>query len=312
MPVNQSNANHQYMGVPSQAPRGSYHGVNAGTGYRGSTVPIQPYAFTNPPNMNQGMQWQPYGAYRANSSPTVPTAQNFDQNMQQRSHRVNPSATNMVLNPSFGANHGGSRDDSALIQSRSLTPSPRNQPSNMPVSSQSTASTVPTKNAPDRYRARPVSQVLQHGRSQSSTLPTNLANNGQIYHAPNGSRSVPNLSAAYGAGPGSSMDDMHGYRRSSPDQTNRTRRRSVHSMETQNSLRVVPNQPAVGGKKIDNAEKSPRLGAGARRHSRNGSSDSASSNRSNPSRPSSVSEGSLFSNQATLEVVKKRHSANRG
>ncbi|KAK5990028.1 Protein BNI4 [Cladobotryum mycophilum] len=300
MPVGQPNPNHQYMGASNQAPRSAYHGVNAVSGYRGSTGPVQPYAFTTAPNRSAGhTQWQqPYPAYRTNSSPAVPSVQSVDPNVNHRSHRQNVSVTNMALLPSYGVGHGSSRDDSTVSQSRSVASS-QSRPSHASTGSQSSLSIggLSSKNGSDRHR-RPSVHSSQHNRSGSTSQPTNAmaGKSSQIYHAPSGSRSVPNLSASL-----PSTENAHIQRRPSPDDPKKMRRRSVHSIEANDKSRPVikggdsfRTDSTNSVKSSDKNEKTPRIvplppkAAPTPTHNRNGSSDSVSSSRSNHSRTHSA------------------------
>lgn len=146
---------------------------------------------------------------------------------------------------------------------------------------------------PDRYR-RPSNSNTQHSRSQSSNPPLSPGNQNLMYHAPSGSRSVPNLAASPAPAPGASMDDSQLHRRPSPDEAKKMRRRSVHTIQSTDSFRPLlkPENaprpgPAVITKNSDRGEKSPQPGPKKPVHVRKGSSDSASSSRSSHSRSAS-------------------------
>ncbi|KAL6859602.1 hypothetical protein J3F83DRAFT_717301 [Trichoderma novae-zelandiae] len=300
MPAVPSNGHHQYT---TSAPRG-------GGGYRGSTVPVQSYAFAATPNLNQSLQWQQYGAYRTNSSPAVPT-QTFDPSLVQRSHRPNPSVTNMALVPAYhssqgsshssshssgqssghsslGSSHGSSsaRDDTLKSPSRnaaSSTSPSRPQLAHVSTGSQSTLPSSGTpKYTPDRYR-RPSNSNSQHARSQSTNPPLSPGSQTQMYHAPSGSGSVPNLVASPIRSPGASMDDSHLQRRPSPDEAKKLRRRSVHTIQSTDSFRPLlkpENSPRLEQPAAVRSERSPQTAQRMPLHTRKGSSDSASSTRS--------------------------------
>lgn len=310
MSAGQSNGHHQYT---TSAPRG-------GGGYRGSTVPVQSYAFQPTPNLNQSLAWQQYGAYRTSpSSSGIPT-QTFDPSLVQRSHRPNPSVTNMALIPSYspghsshsssnssgqssghssshGSSHSSTRDDSVKSQSRSAASAQR-----PPLAHTTSTGSQPAlspggtpKNTPDRYR-RPSNSNTQHSRSQSSNPPLSPGKPNLMYHAPSGSTSVPNLAASSTLSPGASMDDSQLHRRPSPDEAKRMRRRSVHTIQSTDSFRPLlkpENAPrpelAVITKNSDRGEKSPQSAPKKPVHVRKGSADSASSSRSSHSRSASVS-----------------------
>ncbi|KND95269.1 Protein BNI4 [Tolypocladium ophioglossoides CBS 100239] len=297
MSASQPHANHQYMGSSSQAPRSAYHGTSS-TGYRGSTAPVQPYAFTSTPNLNQTMPWQQYGAYRTNSSPAAAGAQSFDQNLNYRAPLLNnPSTANMGYAPSFGISHGGSRDDSSLSTPRNITPTARPQ-SYLSVNTQpSFSSGAPIRNTPERYR-RPSGGAVHHSRSQSSTLPSSIAmaNTPQLYNAQGVPRhSATSPSGSHGLVAVSSFDDMHLYNRlSSQEDIKRMRRRSMHTIDTPDFHKggLVPGDATRSegpstGRNADKDLKPSRM-APHTTHSRSGSSESVSSTRSSHSRPSSA------------------------
>lgn len=301
MQAGQPNGHHQYT---TSAPRG-------GGGYRGSTVPVH---YQPAPNLNQSLAWQQYGAFRTSSSSAIPT-QTFDPSLVQRSHRTNPSVTNMALIPAYspghgshgsssghssshGSSHSSTRDDPVKSQSRSAASTQRPPLALIPSSvSQPAVSPGGTpKNTPDRYR-RPSNSNTQHGRTQISNPPLSPGNQNLMYHAPSGSRSVPNLAASPAQAPGTSMDDSQLHRRPSPDEAKKMRRRSVHTIQSTDSFRPLlkpENAPRPGLAVIpkntsDRGEKSPQSAPKKPVHVRKGSSDSASSSRSSHSRSASVS-----------------------
>ncbi|CAM1505404.1 Fc.00g110410.m01.CDS01 [Cosmosporella sp. VM-42] len=289
IPTNQGQAGHQYMGGQSQAPRSPYA---APPGYRGSAAPVQPYAFTSTPNLNQNQQaWQSYGQYQA---PTQ--ARNYNPNVNYRPQH-SASMTNLVQNPMGG--QIGSRDDSSIPPARNIVPAPRPQSAYLPGSSQQSftaPTTTSNKAAPDRYRRTVNTQQNQqnvHGRSQSSVLP---GNNGiptatQLYNGPNPQQAaVPNRpNSFYNVVPGSSADDMQLY--GPGGDAKRARRRSVHSINSDSSSKLKSQDKSKLGataasvKVADKDSKTLRVVANP--PSRNGSSESIVSSRSSHSRPTS-------------------------
>ncbi|UNI14114.1 bud neck involved protein [Purpureocillium takamizusanense] len=290
MPAGQQHANHQYMGSSAQAPRSAYQGSGSAA-YRGSTAPVQPYAFTSTPNLNQNMQnmqWQQYGAYRTHSSPAVPGMQTPDINASYRAQLLNsPMAANMGGQPhSFGIGQSGSRDDSALRSSPALT---RPQ-SFLSVNSQpSFGSGTSNRSTSDRYR-RTSGGVTHHARSQSSTLPgsiTMVNNATPLYSAQRSPNHAQSMSLPGGKSlvSVSSMDDMHNYSRQAQEEAKRVRRRSMHSMESPEFHK--PGPTATPARPAERGLRPQRPGSSAA-HSRKASSESTSSSLSNHSRASSV------------------------
>ncbi|KAI5465564.1 hypothetical protein BGZ63DRAFT_348782 [Mariannaea sp. PMI_226] len=278
----QSQTGHQYL-VGSQAPRSPY-GVVAPAAYRGSTVPVQPYAFTTTPVLNHTQSWQPQAQQNA---------RNYNVNA---SHNVRPYSASMT-NLSMGLGQSGSRDDSSIPHARNIVPAPRPQSAYLagPQPSFSPSTSAPTKSAPDRYRrpAVPNPQQNQHGRSQSAGFPgSHPGTNGpvpavQLYNGPNPQRSaIPNRpNSFYGAVPGTSKDDMHVYPSSVSDDAKRSRRRSMHSREAVDHLK--PAVPVKADRPGERDGKTLRVVSTPSPHSRNGSSESIGSSRSSQSRPSS-------------------------
>lgn len=280
MMQNQGQTGHQYM--PSQAPRSQY-GVAAPVGYRGSSVPVQPYAFTTTPNLNHTQSWQPQAHQNV---------RNYNANANAHaSHGVRTYSASMTNLP-MGLGQSGSRDDSAIPPARNIVPAPRPQSAYLAGTTQSFTSATPalTKSQPDRYRRPAASQQNQHGRSQSTVLPGNNAiPAAQLYNGPNPQRSaIPNRpNSFYNTVPGTTMDDMHLYPSTYSDDGKRTRRRSMHSKETADHSK--PAIPPKADRQVDKDGRTLRVVSNPSPHSRNESSDSVGSSRSSHSRPSSVS-----------------------
>ncbi|KJZ72879.1 hypothetical protein HIM_07642 [Hirsutella minnesotensis 3608] len=283
MSPNQQHGSHQYMANSSQSPRSPYHNTGS-SGYRSNTAPVQPYAFTSTPNLNQTLSWQQYGSYRANSLSLAPGALMHDQNANHRiQHPSNASAANTAYSHSFGVSHAGSRDDSALSMLRNAGSTPRPQ-SVLSVHTQpSFSSGTPGRNAPDRYR-RP-SGGTHHARSQSSTAPVSMpmTNASQLYAAQANHRySVPQFPSR--GMPGTSLDDMHIQNRSFQHDARRTRRRSMHNIELPDGHK--PPSSIGDGSRSEKSSKQSHLSPQAAAHTRKHSSESSSSTRSSHSHKS--------------------------
>jgi hypothetical protein len=326
MTPNQSHVNQQFMASSNQPNRGSFHGMPVGMNgpamYRSTVGPIQPYAFTSTPSLNTNLQWQQYGGYRASSSPTVPTIGTFDPSYGggRSRHPMNPLLTNVSYNPSMGLSKSGSRDDSAIPQSRTISPAPRPQSaylSGATTPQLSFAQAAPMRTSPERYRRS--SAQNQHARANSAApsgsgmaLVSHLYNphniNDQKMGNPrNRSPSVQNRPGSfYGSGSGPAADDMQLYRQHSQEDARRLRRRSMHTLDSAdypNPLTPQEFSPSAESPRLERAippkindkeQKSLRLvsissAAENSMHLRNGSSESLVSTRSSNSRPSSVS-----------------------
>lgn len=288
MSPSQQHANHQFMGSHPHPLRSPYQGTGS-SGYRGNTAPVQPYAFTSTPNLNQTTTWQQFGSYRAVSSPPPAGLQPYD---LHANHRTPASSglppTNAAYSHSFGVSHGGSRDDLALSMNRNTIPASRSQ-ALLAGSTQSTLSSgAPGRNAPDRYRRTNSGNL--HSRSQSATLPSSMSmlNIQQSYAAQANPRySAPNFGGGRGLAAVSSCDDMHLHNRSLQEDGRRMRRRSMHTIDLPNTSKS--SLSPTDALRSDKDPKSPRLSPRAATHSRSVSSESVSSTRSSHSRHSSVS-----------------------
>ncbi|KAH6897276.1 hypothetical protein B0T10DRAFT_557101 [Thelonectria olida] len=278
MMQNQGQTGHQYMAA--QAPRSQY-GVAAPVGYRGSSVPVQPYAFTTTPNLNHTQSWQPQAQQNA---------RNYHANANA-SHGVRAYSASMTNLP-MGLGQSGSRDDSAIPPARNIVPAPRPQsaylagPTQQSVNSSAPA---PTKSTPDRYRRPAIAQQNQHGRSQSTVLPggNSAVPAVQLYNGPNPQRSaIPNRpNSFYNAVPGTTMDDMQLYPPTFSDDGKRSRRRSSQSKDTGDHSK--PAIPLKADRPAEKDGRTLRVVSNPSPHSRNESSESVGSSRSSHSRPSS-------------------------
>ncbi|KAF4984464.1 hypothetical protein FZEAL_365 [Fusarium zealandicum] len=264
---------HQYVGAQSQAPR---YGVGTPTGYRGSSAPVQQYAFTSTPTLNPNQAWQPQGQPVRNHNP----------NANYGGRQFSSSMTNLAYNNAMGV--GQTRDDSAIPPQRNIVPAPRPHSALLAgPTQQSYSPTSQSKAAPDRYRRTTNPQPNQHSRSQSTAL---AGTNGmptavQLYNGPNPQRSaIPNRpNSFYNAIPGTSMDDMHVVPQSPYDDSSRSRRRSMRSVDSPDS----PKPNSQDKSKADGGSQTLRVVSKPAAHSRNGSSESIVSSRSSHSRPSS-------------------------
>ncbi|KAG5995258.1 hypothetical protein E4U43_003071 [Claviceps pusilla] len=280
---NQPHSSRQFSPSSSQAPRSVYH-ANAPTGYRGGSAPAQPYAFSSTPNLSQTLSWQQYGSYRRSPSPASPSHPQNESSQNQRPPMQHNNGQ-VYLN-SFGVSHGGSRDDSAIPPSRSLTPTARPQ-SYLSVSTQPSFSTSTKQSGPDRYRRTTPTQNSHHSRSQSSTLQNSpsMVTPSQAYHA---SRrySTSSMTPNQGLPTTASMDDLQQLKKAAQEEaaSMKLRRRGPQPIESSSSRDNIPARPI--SRDSADPKQSRLMPPGG--HSRNGSSESVSSTRSNQSRPSSA------------------------
>jgi hypothetical protein len=296
IPNTQGQNGHQYAGT-SQTPR---YAAPSPTGYRGSSAPVQQYAFTSTPTLNHAQTWQP--------QQTQPS-RTYNPNANYGGRQFSSSGTNMQYN-GMGVGQTGARDDSAIPQRRNVVPAPRPHSAFLAGPTQPASPTSQSKAAPDRYRRSLAPQQNQHGRSQSTAVPVNagMPTANQLYNGPNPSRSaIPNRpNSFYNAMPGMSAEDMQFAHMEDP---NRSRRRSVRA----NSDVTRPTVQDKG--RVDGNSQSLRVVANAAAHSRNGSSESVDSSRSSNSRPSSSANRNVSaptgnpSSQASSETTSKQDHA---
>ncbi|KAI1340544.1 hypothetical protein F5Y15DRAFT_42728 [Xylariaceae sp. FL0016] len=292
----QTHPSQAYMGNQQ---RNSIHGLSGsvgGQGYRGSSAPVQPYAFTSTPSLANGGQWQApqYGGYRMSSGTTVPTMQQMTDARAQTGSTPRPQ-----LN---GANN-------------QLT----------------FAQVVAAKASPERYRrpaprhtdSSPAISTAQQTQLQSSATPSGsgMATVVHLYNP----RAMPDrqnviqrntpvmLNRPHSAYGSMAVDDMQLHRLTSEEEAKRFRRRSIHSINSSDYPKPLTPQDfkqagdsfrveaMTSSKKQSGAEMDQKPAARVvpippantlsvekhAMHTRNGSSESLVSIRSSNSRPSS-------------------------
>lgn len=328
----QAGSGQQYA-ANSQTQRNSYHSiagtVGGQTSYRGiSAGPIQPYAFTSTPALNNPGQWQPYGQLRTTSSPNLSTSQAMGSNMISRPQYQTHASLTSVPTSAKVSMQGAARDDSALPSGTRTQGASVGQPTFAQVAS--------GKAAPERYRRTTPRTATDSSSSNSSQSQGSTSGSGSatpsgsgmatVVHLYNpramGQRmAVPRNSATlasrphslYGYVPGMAADDMLIQRHPTEEEMRRFRRRSMHSIDTSDYPTPLTPQElkqqtdaAFRAPKISITEKSQRTtprvvpvptlssagntnNSGTAPHVRNGSSESLVSSRSSNSRPSSVS-----------------------
>ncbi|KAK4456295.1 protein BNI4 [Podospora aff. communis PSN243] len=263
--ASQSQQGAQY-GHGSSQKRHSIHGLPNGLGpvmYRGGSGPIQPYAFTSTPSLNQGASWEQFGSFRTNSAPSVPTMQTFDPRSQPSAARPRYSASASMTNlPSSAAIQlqaaVSSRDDSSLpgpgyrrpvaaMPRSSHSSSTSGSSSQSSQSSQSSvASAAPVKPSPERYRRVAMRSSDSTGAAQSSArVPAPPSGTGMVAVGQNHSSRVAPEQRGSGSriqlarpnsivGPlsGSAIDDMQLPRGYPQDDIKRFRRRSMPALDS--------------------------------------------------------------------------------
>ncbi|KAK3368050.1 hypothetical protein B0H63DRAFT_67027 [Podospora didyma] len=253
-----------HYGHAGSQQRNSIHGFPSGAvssgSYRGSSGPIQPYAFTNTPSLTPAAQWQQFRTYRTSSTPAVPTMQTFEYNQAAAGrprYSASVSMTNLPSTGALGVQGGASaRDDSILPvpgSNRRAATAPRQQPPQMNGASSSQPSlapVAPVRVSPERYRRTAMRSVdsgsqslgqLAHGAVSAAPSGSGVAAVGQSY----GSRNVPDQKArsqqasqlnrpnSIALVPGSAADDMQVPASSqSQDDIKKFRRRSMPALDS--------------------------------------------------------------------------------
>lgn len=279
----QSSATLSY-GSGSQRPQGSGHSQSS---YRGTSTPIQPYAFTSTPTAATATQWQQqqqqYGAYRAPSAP-VNTATTSNQS------QATGQFAGQLEQPTF-----------AQVASSKASPERYRRP--VARFTDSSPSVVQTNLVP--------------GLPSSST-PTNatvvhLYNPRVVADRAGASFGQPRPHSAYGSMmAGTSVDDMQIDRRRGDEAQKRFRRRSMHTIDFSGYPSPMTPQELRQAEETRRANASKRLSLTGSSNfdtqhknvsrvlavpavdkssaqARNASAESLVSSRSSNSRPSSVS-----------------------
>lgn len=326
----QSGSGQQYA-QQAQASRNASYGMSgpatAQTTYRGIAAnPVPQYSFTSTPALSSSGQWQPYGALRTSSSPSLPTTQTIGGNMATRpQYQQHASMTNLPTSARIPS-QGMARDDSSLPSGTKQQMMPASQPTFAQVAS--------GKAAPDRYRRPAQRAVADSSSSASSQSQTSSSMSGSAMPSGSGMATVVHLynpraggqrmpihrnsatlaarpHSLYGYVPGQhAADDMLIQRQPTEEELRRFRRRSMHSIDTSDypilltpqELKQQTEAAARRARKVSISDKnqkaSPRVvpvPAGGNNtnsstvQTRNGSSESLVSSRSSNSRPSSVS-----------------------
>jgi len=324
---NSPSQSHHQPSRSSQMPRNHvYNTQSGGIGYRGTSAPIAPYAFSSTPQLRQ--------ENRSSSAPGNPYAQqNFQpNNAAKHGHPSHPSSSSdSTVSTSSSSNRSSagqpfvSKDDTAILSNQRLLPIRLNEDTtrrftmdtqSVPPISISTSVPdfalpsfdSPAKPSPDRYRRGPRRMDSSNNGSPAAQTPTNtqglqLAN---TLVPPPGSRlaNVPPFNAISDAKNrhshyrANSADDTQLPRQVASDQAKRYRRRSLGSFEANAlayhaaTMASTPSTPigSAPPKRPAVQETKPQIPSNrpVSNHERHGSGGSASSN-STATKPSSVS-----------------------
>ncbi|KAK0623558.1 hypothetical protein B0T14DRAFT_183701 [Immersiella caudata] len=343
--ASQSQQSAQY-GHSSSQKRHSIHGLPNGHGpmmYRGGSGPIQPYAFTSTPSLNQGASWEQFASFRTNSAPSVPTMQTFDQRSQPSAARPRYSASASMTNlPSSAAIQlqaaVSSRDDSSLpgpgyrrpvtMPRSSHSSSTSGSSSQSSQSSQSSvASAAPVKSSPERYRRVAMRSSDATGAVQSSArVPAPPSGTGMVAIGQNySSRALPEQHGSSMArsqlarpnsivGPlsGSAIDDMQLPRGYPQDDIKRFRRRSMPALDSAGVPRpLAPLEAKQPGESIRLEQSTRPRSEGAEQHASRTSNNLSTDNSANVAHACAASSDSRSSARSAVSGSRPSSSTNR-
>lgn len=301
-----------------------YNAQSAGAGYRGTTAPVVPYAFSSTPQLRQET--------RSSSAPNQQAPQAAQSALTHRlghpTHvssssdstvSTSGSSSRSLATPSFGAkedaDHRKSTVDSAPTVSLTTA---------VPDLSLLTFSDTPAKPSPGRYR-RGVSrsESTNSGTPSPATSTPTQQPPAMAATATTRANVAPanNVDLPPPTRPGhnraSSVDDMHAPRGSSSDQAKRYRRRSLSGLDgsagaanaapltsAPTSSVTVPQRPTQDVRPASSSSRHGSRPSSSQGHERQGSSSSSTSNASN--RPS-VSVPATVSAGRSLIFSKSRH-----
>lgn len=303
---------HHQQARPSQMQRSQmYNGQSGGAGYRGTSAPIAPYAFSSTPQLRQDA--------RATSAPNPHTLQQV--NPARLGHPQHPSSssdstvsTSGSSSRSLAAPQFASKDDSVIGSSDVRKSTVEGFPASAITLSTSVPDLslalqdAPVKPSPDRYRRGTRRTDSSNSGTASSSAPTPTPQSPSIGASTASgvakTTNVPTFSASELQGPtrpghnrASSVDDMHMPRPGSIDQAKRYRRRSLSGLDANaqaaslDPVLIAPIAPSAKrpAQELRPPSSSSRHGSrpnSSQSHERQNSAGSASSTAS--ARPSSV------------------------
>lgn len=300
---------HQQQRSSQMARSQPYHAPSTGTGYRGTSAPIAPYAFSSTPQLRQ-----------ENRSTSTPNQQALQQAQPANARLGHPthassssdstvstsgSSSRSLVAPSFAT-----KDDDMR---KSIVDGMATVSTSVPDLSLLTFSDVPAKPSPGRYRRGAGRTDSYNSGTASPSTPTPTQQSPAIGASATLATARPNapLSSAADLSPpvrpghnrASSVDDMQMPRGTSADQAKRYRRRSLSGFDTNATapsttpLATVSAAPLIAPKRPTQELRPPssssRHGSrpnSSQSHERQGSSGSTASTTSN--RPS-VSTSSM-------------------
>jgi hypothetical protein len=269
----------------SQMPRNQMHnGYSGGTGYRGTSAPIAPYAFSSTPQLRQD-----------NRSVSAPHPQGLQQppshvNHARLGHPSHPSSSSDSTVSTSGSSSRSlvnpphiSRDDSDIRKQVDGLASSLSLPASIPDLSLSLGD-APVKPSPGRYRRAAGRTDSSNSVPTGATTPTQRSSNvtptvgpaAPLHaHAPTGAElAVPHRP---GHGRANSADDMQ-LRAAGLDAAKRYRRRSFNGLDANgvavNIASAQPGPTAAAGTTPNMTSSSARPASSGRQGSRPVSSHS--------------------------------------
>ncbi|KAF1952172.1 hypothetical protein CC80DRAFT_181373 [Byssothecium circinans] len=324
---NNSTQPHHQQQRSSQMPRGqTYNNApSSGTGYRGTSAPIAPYAFSSTPQLRQ--------ENRSSSAQNQQTLQQLPQ-PPKLGHPSHPSSSSdSTVSTSGSSNRSvpdpshGARDDTAARKSIVDDQPPMIGLSTSVPDLSFSISEYPVKPSPGRYRRGAGRSDSSNSGTASSSTPTPTQQSPAIGASATSAASrpmnLPPLSvsdipppARPGHNRASSVDDMQLPKAGSFDQAKRYRRRSLSGLDANavaastapigpvsTSPVIAPKRPTQELRPTSSSSRQGSRPASSQSHERQGSAGSVSSNASN--RPSSRHDSTPVRNPATPTSVSK-------
>lgn len=217
-----------------------YNPQLASLGYRGSSVPVSPYAFQSTPHLRHD-----------NRTHSAPSGKPVGQALQSRHSLYDSSSTSTASSSgsshrSFAGNHVQSKDDSLVGIRHHRAGRPEDRNSMALIASLSTPDlSLPSfetvKPSPDRYRR--ASRRFDNLISTPQPMPQSPESQQRPSTTPNGAYATAQASKnASGASNGGSSHNRHGSvdEASASRNSARYRRRSLGNMETIPTITPVP------------------------------------------------------------------------
>jgi hypothetical protein len=283
----------------SQMPRSQSYAQAAGAGYRGTSAPIAPYAFSSTPQLRQdtrsmsAQQQQGLPQQQQAANPTRLGHPTHPSSSSDSTVSTSGSSSRSLAAPSFAAREDGDFRKSVMDN----LPASINLSTSVPDLSLSLPD-APVKPSPGRYRRN--ASRTDSSTSVTATTPTQQSPSASASVPPSNTRPNHGLQlnttdllppTRPGHNRASSVDDMHMQRGATSEQAKRYRRRSLSGIEAMataaapSSVVTAPTTVARPTSEARPASSSSRRPDSSQSHERQGSAGSTTSSHAS-NRPS--------------------------